>query len=816
MRRSGGSGFDNKRQLLFIPNTEAGMPNHSQKRRLEISAEMSSRAEEVVTLTGREIERYLAPYVQAVQLPVMFNQDETYPALILDGASGVGKTQQAFALLKAQTGKEANQDKLVYLLMSDLSAAESSQRIYKEMDFETDMLYTKNALDEAIVDLDAQQKTSSKDMFSVENLQRMVHSSDEKGDSLKKFVAKMFFARMWYDKADKNLKKHGRPRDLQLDSHMLNKMKNDILFADEALPKNGNYDYEHANRLRFVRNLGRALGMRTVLAGTAASAANMLAATPSSSVAEASRSGDAEQGWVQCVFVWQPISDQTFLKQLSDALTELQFEDDFALQGFIQELKYERPLMSTLVLKSLDAAAKESKSWPAFLGYALKTVGKELKDTKKIDNKAQLVWLSGAWLAGTRVSPSHYLMKGPELVKHHFFEPCISTQLESCIPFLRGAFATVERRSGPIRVCINREKGGDTVFWAVSILKSDQGVDQYKLSDENSVLTTSFQQVEYAIKNCVQQCLAREPLLACALSTMATMNPHQLHKAIEESWNESMFQQTSGKVDGEIHEHASFIALQLACNAKWGFPCTVLEFIDRFISYMSMKEGEDILEHKNDVKSKLGWKSNEEQARDKITFKFGMPGLGTKEKWEKLVTDFAGTKEVKELLQCNNKENNPMFEEKVMEMWDDLFGNKIKEKLTEAKMPWLIPACSKSDLRAKMKASPSLLSGLNVAGLVPGEQQDSPFDAKAYPWENDQDDPEWVFEFKARRETYSLSEGKKDLEKKIYRLSGEGQESPRHAILVAVSGMRDSQCCVWLEGAFFRIVLLVSARVAII
>ncbi|KAL7570763.1 hypothetical protein ACA910_014394 [Epithemia clementina (nom. ined.)] len=107
-----------------------------------------------------------------------------------------------------------------------------------------------------------------------------------------------------------------------------------------------------ANRLRFVCNLGRALCMRTVLAGTGASAASMLAVAPSSSVAEASRSGAAEQGWVQCVFVWQPISDQTFLKQLSDALTKLQFEDNFALQGFIQRLEYERPLMSTLVFGS--------------------------------------------------------------------------------------------------------------------------------------------------------------------------------------------------------------------------------------------------------------------------------------------------------------------------------------------------------------------------------------------------------------------------------------------------------------------------------
>ncbi|KAL7573636.1 hypothetical protein ACA910_008766 [Epithemia clementina (nom. ined.)] len=148
---------------------------------------MSSTAEDIVTLTGREIERYLAPHVQALQLPVMFNQDETYPALVLDGASGVGKTQQAFALLKAQTGKEANQDKLVYLLMSDVSADAPLQRIYKEMASNTQMRKTKDALNEAILDLEAQQKTSSQDMFSVANLQDMVEDPNEESDSLKKF-----------------------------------------------------------------------------------------------------------------------------------------------------------------------------------------------------------------------------------------------------------------------------------------------------------------------------------------------------------------------------------------------------------------------------------------------------------------------------------------------------------------------------------------------------------------------------------------------------------------------------------------------------
>jgi hypothetical protein len=43
-----------------------------------------------------EVIKYLGQDVDAVTLPEKVSQDPIYPDLILDGASGVGKTQQAY------------------------------------------------------------------------------------------------------------------------------------------------------------------------------------------------------------------------------------------------------------------------------------------------------------------------------------------------------------------------------------------------------------------------------------------------------------------------------------------------------------------------------------------------------------------------------------------------------------------------------------------------------------------------------------------------------------------------------------------------
>ena len=57
--------------------------------------------------------------MKTVELPA--KHDGAYPPLILDGASGVGKTQQGFALLKEEQS-------LIFVVLDD-----SSQTVYKEM-----------------------------------------------------------------------------------------------------------------------------------------------------------------------------------------------------------------------------------------------------------------------------------------------------------------------------------------------------------------------------------------------------------------------------------------------------------------------------------------------------------------------------------------------------------------------------------------------------------------------------------------------------------------------------------------------------------
>jgi hypothetical protein len=68
--------------------------------------------------------------VEAVQLPEkVSSMDETYPWLILDGASGVGKTQQAFAMLTSTNNEQPL--RLVYQLL--VPESDTEQPTYREM-----------------------------------------------------------------------------------------------------------------------------------------------------------------------------------------------------------------------------------------------------------------------------------------------------------------------------------------------------------------------------------------------------------------------------------------------------------------------------------------------------------------------------------------------------------------------------------------------------------------------------------------------------------------------------------------------------------
>jgi len=94
--------------------------------------------------TPSQIDEYLSRKVKAVPLPTMCNRDETFAPLILDGASGVGKTQQAFALLR-------DGSKLIYLNLSDVMDA--AQKIYFEMGQLVDLQRIKLLLGKAFHEL---------------------------------------------------------------------------------------------------------------------------------------------------------------------------------------------------------------------------------------------------------------------------------------------------------------------------------------------------------------------------------------------------------------------------------------------------------------------------------------------------------------------------------------------------------------------------------------------------------------------------------------------------------------------------------------
>jgi hypothetical protein len=90
-------------------------------------------------------------------------------------------------------------------------------------------------------------------------------------------------------------------------------------------------------------------------------------------------------------------------------------------------------------------------------------------------------------------------------------------------------------------------------------------------------------------------------------------------------------------------------------------------------------------------------------------------------------------------------------------------NDEIVDAPDKTKMPWLVPACSYDDLKAKVEeAGADLLPGANIAGLVPGVVNAS-FDAKANLWDANSTQ-EWAFEFKARTSAYSLNDACMDLE----------------------------------------------------
>jgi len=278
---------------------------------------------------------YLSLNVEAVELPNRFGRDKTFPPLILDGASGVGKTQQAFALLRS--GKT-----LIYLNLSEGRTSQLYQDMVSCAIIATNTSVINNAMEsvEGIAEV-------GEDVFSRESLERVYRqiSRNERLRDFELFIKSLLENQLIW-REDELMK-------IQTSHSSNHKFSEDVvLFIDEALPGTDSTSTDRGNackRMRFLRNLGRTMDMRVVLAGTAVTAANMIPETHASM--SSSRVDGMEHGWMQVIFWWQLINDTTFKSILSDDLLS---RFDCKNPSLLREaIRKERPLLAVLIQKVL-------------------------------------------------------------------------------------------------------------------------------------------------------------------------------------------------------------------------------------------------------------------------------------------------------------------------------------------------------------------------------------------------------------------------------------------------------------------------------
>jgi hypothetical protein len=226
-----------------------------------------------------------------------------------------------------------------------------------------------------------------------------------------------------YETPPKKKKKLDRSQVLSsLQLTVRKNLQRTVLFLDEVLPSKESpgattEPSKVAERLRFLRNFGHALGMRVVMAGTAATAANMIGVANPSGVTPASRSGPADIGWMEIYFLCSPVTPFATAKHL------------------------ERPWLAAL-LENCDTSRGMESS-------VLGTLANDISNEKKFSLENRLLWLAGPWLASTsefQVSP--FKLRAAELVRGHFFEPAIVVRSDSKRPYVGTGLARVQRLKG--------------------------------------------------------------------------------------------------------------------------------------------------------------------------------------------------------------------------------------------------------------------------------------------------------------------------------------------------------------------------------
>lgn len=572
------------------------------------------------------VQRYLKVQVSAVELPEKVEKEKTYPFLILDGSSGVGKTQAFFPLLK-----DPSVQGVVFLLL--VGSKRGEQAVYNEMRVLLDFDAVLRKVDELVKKKANASRNDKDDAYSVDTLRVAAQNDDET-----KEIVQLIQARQLTVQKATTTDADAAERSLQLvridkTQSLLGK----VLFLDEALPAPSGaseVDIIHAeDRLRFLRNLGRALGMRVILAGTATTAVNFQVAYGSSKNPASRSEGHGDKGWAQVELL------SKYAKPFPNATHQ------------------ERPLIQTIFTEeNMECASTDSAS--------IERLGVALEEKKKFTDVAMLTWLTGAWLDSSQLQPSAFLLKPAELVRGHMFDPAISVaKMNSKKPdpvYTGLGSAQVLRVRGPLRVHIHRfrkwwslmypksqaiqkRQASDRVEAADKTIKAEEEENERPLAalakqasdgvevkdktikaeeatmvavsrdgkDEDALDTTptsskkrkqpppdgkdedaqpkfskkmkwkendkdvlvpsytsDFRGVSGAFSHCVQACLAIEPIMATALSSCHVLTEDKFKRAISEAWNETVFQRTVGAIDGEMNEHAMFAALQLATHGE--------------------------------------------------------------------------------------------------------------------------------------------------------------------------------------------------------------------------------------------------------
>lgn len=543
--------------------------------------------------------KYLNVDVDAVELPALNpyqRQDVaaklTYPPLIIDGASGTGKTQQVFAMLK----KTENQG-LVYMLLSD-TTDRNEQHIYREMDVIGGGADLRLHFESAREEIKKATKAGL-DPFSVARLDKTVGLAVTKSTDWP-CVCKLIgsLAEYTMKHTSGNDGSHTLSRRRLVDAREARKMlKHVIFFGDEALPHlkespefeeqaghiegSSKFD-EQAGLLRFVRNFVRALGMRGVLVGTSATAANMIFEKGDSGAASGLGQGDVR--WMEVQFLWSPPKESSLPSVAADdsendctkvirkalmksrplllakSMSELEGNQRKAPTASPPPLPAEsisEPDANELDAKGIETVEKR-RAW-------LVSLGRQVKEVRKQHMKAEddIFWLCGSHLDGSFRRPTPFLLKSTELVMSHYFEPAIAIRMGSECPY-GGEFTMqlVGRLSRHQRICINlRTKNGETL-WLIGF--PDENM---KFSGRKYSIFANFDFLRYCLTHAVQQCLAREPLLAVSLSLSDKITtPDEFANAVNKAFKETVFQRTIGSVDGEVNELLFFAILQLACR----------------------------------------------------------------------------------------------------------------------------------------------------------------------------------------------------------------------------------------------------------